>query len=932
MKPPLSFPLLRNRTTVVLFSLFLFLIVTLSSSPTTAQTTQPFLFAAVNNSSGETTGFVTLLRNSTTGVLTMLPNTAVSFKDPCSPTTIDPTGSFLFAVCGDGVAMYTLNSTTGVVSETSSSPYFASVSTGQSGLLVAPESTGQYVYLLKGGLTQWPTPSTFTFDTFQIDPTTPALVPINSQSLSFNGTWIGAVIDPAQHGIFVYVNEQQTGSPVALLFPISFDLSTGLATIPTSGMTIGPNGRSIAISPSAGYLALGWGEITGSVTVYEISTSNFNMSLIATVNLGSEDSEYGDYTFPDLLSFSPGGNLLYAQAPPPNFAGGTSLPFLVFDPTTVTQLATPPIQVADATFLNGIADPQAPFIYVGNSGPTIYGISVFEVDLSTGLPSQPSQLSSPFYPQTFLSPLFVTIEQSGQGIQGPTLGTAPGALTFASTTTGQSSGPQDIVLKSLGAQSVSLTAIQISGANSADFSEVDNCLSSPVLPTNHSCTIAVTYAPTTVGTSEATLFITDNASGSPQYITLSGTAVAPSPLSRAVTLNPASTLTFPGTPTQGTSTAAQNVTLTNSGGAPLQVLSAVLSGLNSSDFSISADTCGGSIAANASCTISIVFSPQAAGVRTTTLTITDNATNSPQSLTISGTAVPTATITASAGGSTTATLTPGQTANFNLQITPGAGFNGTLSFSCSGAPFGATCTVPASLTVANGAPVSLTVSITTLAASQAPPTLTIPSERFPSQLHLHVVFLFAFACVLVLFIEILRQRHLYPRTAPAAAALTLSFILIFSGIGCGSATGIGGSKGSSPTSPQNQTAATPSIQPAGGTFSAAQSVSITDSTSAAIIHYTTDGSAPASTSPVYSGAFSLTSATTVHAIAVASGYSNSSVANAIFKFQTPTATFPITISVTATPAGSTKVFQLNPILLTLIVTRSTNQNAMWPSP
>ena len=102
MKPPLSFPLLRNRTTVVLFSLFLFLIVTLSSSPTTAQTTQPFLFAAVNNSSGETTGFVTLLRNSTTGVLTMLPNTAVSFKDPCSPTTIDPTGSFLFAVCGDG--------------------------------------------------------------------------------------------------------------------------------------------------------------------------------------------------------------------------------------------------------------------------------------------------------------------------------------------------------------------------------------------------------------------------------------------------------------------------------------------------------------------------------------------------------------------------------------------------------------------------------------------------------------------------------------------------------------------------------------------------------------------------------------------------------------------------------------------------------------
>ena len=47
-------------------------------------------------------GFVTLLRNSTTGVLTMAPNTSV--------TTIDPTENFLFGVCGDGVAIYTLDS------------------------------------------------------------------------------------------------------------------------------------------------------------------------------------------------------------------------------------------------------------------------------------------------------------------------------------------------------------------------------------------------------------------------------------------------------------------------------------------------------------------------------------------------------------------------------------------------------------------------------------------------------------------------------------------------------------------------------------------------------------------------------------------------------------------------------------------------------
>jgi trimeric autotransporter adhesin len=94
-------------------------------------------------------------------------------------------------------------------------------------------------------------------------------------------------------------------------------------------------------------------------------------------------------------------------------------------------------------------------------------------------------------------------------------------------------------------------------------------MASPVLPTNHTCTIALTYAPGSVGTSQATLYITENAAGSPQFVTLSGTAVIPAPGAPGVTLNPSGTLQFPGTPTQGTSTSPQTVTLTNSGGATL---------------------------------------------------------------------------------------------------------------------------------------------------------------------------------------------------------------------------------------------------------------------------------------------------------------------------------------------------------------------------
>jgi hypothetical protein len=75
----------------------------------------------------------------------------VSFEDPCNPTTIDPTGSFLFGICGEGVSMYTLDSTTGILAETAASPYFASVSNGQTGVTLISESTGQSVYLLKVG-------------------------------------------------------------------------------------------------------------------------------------------------------------------------------------------------------------------------------------------------------------------------------------------------------------------------------------------------------------------------------------------------------------------------------------------------------------------------------------------------------------------------------------------------------------------------------------------------------------------------------------------------------------------------------------------------------------------------------------------------------------------------------------------------------------
>jgi glucosylceramidase len=102
--------------------------------------------------------------------------------------------------------------------------------------------------------------------------------------------------------------------------------------------------------------------------------------------------------------------------------------------------------------------------------------------------------------------------------------------------------------------------------------------------------------------------------------------------------------------------------------------------------------------------------------------------------------------------------------------------------------------------------------------------------------------------------------------------------------------GCGGGGGTATT--QTKTTATPAFSPTSGTFTAAQSVSITDATSGASIYYTTDGSTPTASSTLYSTPISVSATTTIKAIAAASGYTNSSVATATYTITQPSAAAP----------------------------------------
>ena len=124
-----------------------------------------------------------------------------------------------------------------------------------------------------------------------------------------------------------------------------------------------------------------------------------------------------------------------------------------------------------------------------------------------------------------------------QVVQGAIALLSPTSLNFGNQTVGITSSPQNVTLQNTGNIKLTITSIQITGTNGGDFGEKNNCPSS--LPPNNRCQISVTFKPTTTGTRNAAVNITDNAPNSPQSVPLTGVGVVP-----AVTFSPTS-LTFP---------------------------------------------------------------------------------------------------------------------------------------------------------------------------------------------------------------------------------------------------------------------------------------------------------------------------------------------------------------------------------------------------
>ncbi len=210
---------------------------------------------------------------------------------------------------------------------------------------------------------------------------------------------------------------------------------------------------------------------------------------------------------------------------------------------------------------------------------------------------------------------------------GTTAKLSPASLAFGTWAVGLTSTVDKVTLTNVGTTALTITSIAVTGAEAADFPQTATTCGGS-LAAAASCTVSMTFKPSTTGARSADLTFTDSASGSPQLVALSGTGTT-------VELTPRN-LSF-GTLAVGLTSAAKTVTLKNLGTTATTITSIAVTGAEAGDFPETATTCGGSLAAAASCTVSVTFKPSTTGARSATLKFTDSASGSPQAVPLTGT-------------------------------------------------------------------------------------------------------------------------------------------------------------------------------------------------------------------------------------------------------------------------------------------------------
>lgn len=219
---------------------------------------------------------------------------------------------------------------------------------------------------------------------------------------------------------------------------------------------------------------------------------------------------------------------------------------------------------------------------------------------------------------------------------------SPSSHQFGTVTVGASSGAQSFTVTNTGAGPSGPVSVAVGGTNAGDFVE-NTTTCGAGLAAGSSCTVGVLFTPAAEGALSATLSATATPGGTVSS-SLHGTGAAKALLS----VSP-STFDY-GPVVDGSSSASETYTVTNTGLATSGMVSVAIGGTDAADFVQDATTCGAKLAVGASCTVTVDFAPTAGGAGGT-----DDASLS---------------VTANPGGTATASLQGTGTTPAALAISP----------------------------------------------------------------------------------------------------------------------------------------------------------------------------------------------------------------------------------------------------------------------
>ncbi|UWZ86218.1 choice-of-anchor D domain-containing protein [Occallatibacter riparius] len=200
----------------------------------------------------------------------------------------------------------------------------------------------------------------------------------------------------------------------------------------------------------------------------------------------------------------------------------------------------------------------------------------------------------------------IAIDLTGTGVTPPQVSLQPTSIDFGDVESGTTSEARQVTAENAGGASVSIKSVTVTGP----FVLGSNGCGTESLAPNTDCQMTVKFAPASPGAATGVLTMVDGAGT--QTVKLSGNGTAPP----TDTLS-ASSLTFPAT-VIGVTSAAQTVTITNSGGNPLTSIAVSVTGAFQQN-----NNCTTQLAAHASCAINVVYLPTAAGKETGTLSVGD---------------------------------------------------------------------------------------------------------------------------------------------------------------------------------------------------------------------------------------------------------------------------------------------------------------------